>query len=95
MYENYRHIRGLEWCPEADLNHRHADFQTVFAVGILYTWLKCPVKHSPTNQSLIEVLSISFEDRRILAECVLWTRISFSSEADTPLLGTLSIGRWA
>ena len=22
------HIKGLEWCPEADLNHRHADFQS-------------------------------------------------------------------
>jgi hypothetical protein len=19
--------KGIEWCPEADLNHRHADFQ--------------------------------------------------------------------
>jgi hypothetical protein len=26
--ENNRHIKGLEWCPEADLNHRHADFQS-------------------------------------------------------------------
>lgn len=28
MSEYYRHIKGLEWCPEADLNHRHADFQS-------------------------------------------------------------------
>ena len=21
-------IKGMEWCPEADLNHRHADFQS-------------------------------------------------------------------
>ena len=28
MSEKRRHIKGLEWCPEADLNHRHADFQS-------------------------------------------------------------------
>ncbi len=28
MMEKDRHSKGLEWCPEADLNHRHADFQS-------------------------------------------------------------------
>ena len=26
--EKHKHIKYLEWCPEADLNHRHADFQS-------------------------------------------------------------------
>ena len=26
--EKYNFTKGLEWCPEADLNHRHADFQS-------------------------------------------------------------------
>ena len=26
--EKDRRTKGLEWCPEADLNHRHADFQS-------------------------------------------------------------------
>ena len=26
--ENDSHTKSLEWCPEADLNHRHADFQS-------------------------------------------------------------------
>jgi hypothetical protein len=24
----HKHIKDLKWCPEADLNHRHADFQS-------------------------------------------------------------------
>jgi hypothetical protein len=23
----FNDLNGLKWCPEADLNHRHADFQ--------------------------------------------------------------------
>jgi hypothetical protein len=26
--EKSKRNKGLEWCPEADLNHRHADFQS-------------------------------------------------------------------
>ena len=26
--EEDKHTKSLEWCPEADLNHRHADFQS-------------------------------------------------------------------
>jgi hypothetical protein len=28
MLRNAIYIRRFKWCPEADLNHRHADFQS-------------------------------------------------------------------
>lgn len=52
MPKNYRHIKSLEWCPEADLNHRHADFQTGLIGGKSTTCRSRRVKLPMENQSL-------------------------------------------
>lgn len=95
MSEKSRHTKGLEWCPEADLNHRHADFQPVFAVGILRTWVKFAVKHPHLNQLLSSVLSRPYGAYRAPGEGVPAVRISASSDAYRTPVATMSNGRGA
>lgn len=55
--EKARRDKGLEWCPEADLNHRHADFQSRAICGCSIASSENSVKPTPEKQTLSGDLS--------------------------------------
>lgn len=51
--------KGLKWCPGAELNHRHADFQSHSIADCTTTYQEKIVKPTSDNQSLSDNLSNS------------------------------------
>jgi hypothetical protein len=55
--EKSKRNKGLEWCPEADLNHRHADFQSCAICGCSIASDGNSVKPASVDQRLSPDLS--------------------------------------
>ena len=69
--EKDRRNKGLEWCPEADLNHRHADFQSRAICGCSIPSGGNSVKPSSKDQRLSLGLSNSSDASEAAAKWLM------------------------
>lgn len=75
--ENSRHNKGLEWCPEADLNHRHADFQSPLVDPETTSCNNISVKLATKDQYVSDVSSNLFEPfQPRVKQAALWVYLN-------------------
>lgn len=77
--------KGLEWCPEADLNHRHADFQAGVNRSSSSTYDENAVKPDISNQLLSDDLST---ENAAIKDAARWL-VTHRSECVGPLIPIL------